>query len=93
MTGHDRSLDLTTNEAFSRYGSPELYDRPDADVRSDIFAVGVVLYELLTGCHPFEGAGIKAGTLPLRGPRVDLQQRRGEVGREVNEVVITALGR
>lgn len=83
--------EMAAGGEFDRYGSPELFDRPDADVRSDVFATGVVLYELLTGRHPFEGAGRRAGTLPLRGPFTDVRQLRGEVGREVNEVVATAL--
>jgi serine/threonine protein kinase len=38
------------------YVAPEVLNRPDlADKRSDIFAVGVILYELLTGLRtPFE---------------------------------------
>jgi serine/threonine protein kinase len=35
------------------YMAPELLRGKPADVRSDIFAFGVVLFELLTGHHPF----------------------------------------
>src|SRR4051812_34182702 len=37
------------------YISPEQLDGRTSDVRSDIFSVGVVLYELLVGRHPFLG--------------------------------------
>jgi serine/threonine protein kinase/Tol biopolymer transport system component len=37
------------------YMSPEQVEGRDADARSDIFAFGVVLYELIAGARPFTG--------------------------------------
>ncbi len=37
------------------YLSPELVTRGVADTRSDIYAVGIMMYEMLTGVQPFTG--------------------------------------
>ncbi|MEN9749167.1 MAG: hypothetical protein RL149_245 [Actinomycetota bacterium] len=37
------------------YLSPELVSRGTADARSDVYAAGIMLFELLTGTQPFKG--------------------------------------
>jgi len=51
-----RSVDLTNNVVGTlQYMSPEQLDGHPADARSDIFALGAVLYEMVTGKRAFEG--------------------------------------
>ena len=59
----------STNDTLTKYGylpgtmgyySPEQFDlarKNDLDFRSDLFCVGIVLYQLLSGKHPFMVSG------------------------------------
>jgi serine/threonine-protein kinase len=42
------------------YMSPEQFRGADADVATDIFAYGVIYYELLSGVHPFQARDVSA---------------------------------
>ncbi len=64
------------------YISPERLDGSDATERSDVWAVGVILWEALAGSHPFWGvplqdvaATIASGAPPLSARRADLPRR------------------
>lgn len=42
------------------YMAPELFADQEADARSDLFAFGVVLYQIITGSRPFVGSTMSA---------------------------------
>jgi serine/threonine protein kinase len=74
------------------YMSPEQVEGRDADARSDIFAFGVVLYELIAGTRPFTGktqANLVASILKEEPrPLLEMQPR---TPRGLAEVVRTCL--
>ena len=60
-----------------QYMSPEQIEGSEADARSDIFALGCVLYELLTGARAFDGksnATIMAAILEREPAPIDSRQ-------------------
>ncbi|HLK35314.1 MAG TPA: serine/threonine-protein kinase [Polyangiaceae bacterium] len=77
------------------YMSPEQVHNPAAtDARSDIWSLGVTLYELLTGVVPFEGQGI-GETLAaiLEQMPAPVRSRRPEVPEGLDPIVQRCLER
>ena len=75
-----------------RYLSPEQVMGKAAGPRSDLFSVGVVAYELVTGVHPFEGptAGAVFDAILNRAP-VAPSSLRPQLGADLDGVILTAL--
>jgi hypothetical protein len=62
------------------YASPEMLENREPDPRDDIYALGCITYELLTGKHPFNRLSATqardAGLRPQRPPRLGHRQWR-----------------
>lgn len=71
-----------------RYMSPEQALGEEVDQRSDIFSLGVMFYELLTGAPPFKGHST-AATLDaiVHHQPLPLTQLRPEIRQEIERVV------
>ncbi len=76
------------------YMSPEQLRGAEVDERSDIWSLGVVLFELLTGRLPFEGEGAAAlGARIATEPLPDLRALRPDVPPALVDVVARCLSK
>ncbi len=93
----DSALGLTRPGApvgTPAYMSPEQAEGKPADPRSDVFATGVVLYEMLVGRRPFQGdSRVSVLTSILRDSPLSLRSLRREVPRHVQRVVERCLAK
>ena len=75
-----------------RYVAPELLTGHPADVRADVFTIGVLLYEMSTGALPFDAGSLPALLgLMLAGGPADPRVRRRELPAAAGAAILTAL--
>ena len=76
------------------YVSPEYLERGQVDARSDIYALGVLGYEMITGESPFRGDSVIATmTMRLRSDPKLPSELRPECPPELDRVIQKALAR
>ncbi len=90
-----KALETTAELAKGRYDymSPEQADgSPPLDQRSDLFTVGVLLYEMLTGHHPFRaGSAVETIDRLRQGSYVPVIDHNPEVPKALQRIVDKAL--
>ena len=78
------------------YMSPEQIDRePDIDSRSDIYSLGAVMYEALTGRTPFTGQVVRKILEDVRDKAPDVPSHFGnlEVPKVLSELTMSCLSK
>ena len=95
LVGHQRGI---TRPGMSigtpAYLSPEQAAGEEIDHRSDIYGVGIILYELLTGSLPFEAKSpIDMMIRRLQGPPTPPRQLNPRITPQMEAVILRALAR
>ena len=75
------------------YMSPEQAHGEQVDARADLYALGCILFELVTGQPPFDGSGFEVLLAHLGRPLPTPSERNPDVPEVVDELVMHAHGR
>jgi len=88
------STNVSNTMGTPDYISPEQLDGQSGDARSDLYALGVMLYEMLTGQAPFAGANpLVAMNNRLINNPVPPRELNPEISAQLQEIVYRALER
>ena len=76
------------------YLSPEQVQRGVADARSDVYAVGIMAFEMLTGEKPFLGdSPIQIAYMHVTQEIPSLRTKRKEIPRDLDDLILQATNR
>jgi tRNA A-37 threonylcarbamoyl transferase component Bud32 len=86
--GNAESSRLTANGLIGtpHYMSPEQAHGERVDARSDLYALGCLLFELVTGAPPFEGSGFEVLLAHLGRPAPAPSERNPEVPEAIDRL-------
>ncbi|MCL6632117.1 MAG: Stk1 family PASTA domain-containing Ser/Thr kinase [Alicyclobacillus herbarius] len=93
LTGNTVTIDHSGSVLGSvHYLSPEQARGGAADIKSDIYSLGVVMYEMLTGRLPFQGdSAVSVALKHLRDQFVEPRQIRPEIPQSLENIVLRCL--
>ena len=79
-----------------RYMSPEQLSKRQLDARSDIFSMGITMYELFTGRHPCDGSDTREIQRQLRSSHYKFEppsKHNPEIPSALDRIILKALRR
>jgi serine/threonine-protein kinase len=87
--GNADATRLTTNGLIGtpHYMSPEQAQGEPVDARSDLYALGCLLFELVTGTTPFEGSGFEVLLAHLNHPAPRASERHACIPDAVDRLI------
>lgn len=96
LTGGWRALWDKEGGGTRRYMSPEQLAKKKLDARSDIFSLGITMYELFTGRHPCSGRDTRQVLRQLRSSKYRFDppsKHNPEIPRALDKIILKALRR
>jgi serine/threonine protein kinase len=96
LVSSDGATQLTSPQDLigtPRYMAPEIFTGEEVDGRVDVYALGIVLFEMLTGRAPFDGTFSEVIGKHIYTPPPTLEEFGAEYGDEIEAVLQRALAK
>ncbi|MGE0545708.1 MAG: protein kinase [Kofleriaceae bacterium] len=93
--GNADATRLTTGGVIGtpHYMSPEQAHGDQVDARADLYALGCILFELVTGTTPFEGSGFEVLLAHLGRPAPSASERNPNVPLAVDRLILLLMAK